>query len=313
MKIKPFLPKYASWLFIGTVILVQPYWVVEIYANFTYFHNINNLFEHTRPYEALCRLVAMSVGTCMALLTNPSDPWWIFTTVALFYNIKTRYELTVSQICRISPRFAIMLVAMLISIVFIVLDICSVTSALKSALPDGLNPFWKLAFVFKCLTDSVILDDFKTALDRLRAYKISKLGSFAIDNGDRRSRGNRALENGWAEVAAPNGVPALASPDGDYLHHNEEPQWPEGKEEDHIEKRNPSRDRDSEGIVDVAAADQEQRREGSDDHTLRPPSSWASDSTGGEQYARAVREITNEDLTRDISEHNYEKQIGMAR
>ena len=55
MKIKPFLPRYASWMFIGTVILVQPYWVVEIYANFTYFHNINKVFEHTRPYEALCR------------------------------------------------------------------------------------------------------------------------------------------------------------------------------------------------------------------------------------------------------------------
>jgi hypothetical protein len=206
-----------------------------------------------------------------------------------------------------------MLVAMLISIGFIILDICSVTSALKSALPDGLNPFWKLAFVFKCLTDSVILDDFKTALDRLRAYKISKLGSFAIDNSDRRYRGNRALENGWAEVAAPNGVPALASPDGDYLHHNEEPQWPEGKEVDHIEKRNPSRDRDNEENADVAVADQEQRREGSDDHILRPPSSWASGSSGGEQYARAAREIANDDLTRDIPEHNYEKHIGMAR
>jgi hypothetical protein len=29
--------------------------VVEIYANFTYFHNVNDVFEHTRPYEALCR------------------------------------------------------------------------------------------------------------------------------------------------------------------------------------------------------------------------------------------------------------------
>jgi hypothetical protein len=249
----------------------------------------------------------------MALLTNPSDPWWIFTTVALFYNIKTRYELTVRQICRISPRFAIMLVAMLISIGFIILDICSVTSALKSALPDGLNPFWKLAFVFKCLTDSVILDDFKTALDRLRAYKISRLGSFAIDNGDRRSRGNRALENAWAEVAAPNGVPALASPDGDYLRHNEEPQWPEGKEVDHIEKRNPSRDRDSEENMGAAVADQEKRREGRGAHIMRPPSPWASDLAGGGQYARAVKEITNDDLTRDIPEHNYEKHIGIAR
>jgi hypothetical protein len=203
-----------------------------------------------------------------------------------------------------------MLVAMLISIGFIILDICSVTSALKSALPDGLNPFWKLAFVFKCLTDSVILDDFKTALDRLRAYKISKLGSFAIDNSD---RGNRALENAWAEVAAPNGVPAPASPDGDYLRHNEEPQWPEGKEVDHIEKRNPSRDRDSEENVGVAVADQEQRREGSDAHILRPPSPCTGDSTGGDQYARAMREITNDDLARDIPKHNYEKHIGMAR
>lgn len=206
-----------------------------------------------------------------------------------------------------------MLVAMLISIGFIILDICSVTSALKSALPDGLNPFWKLAFVFKCLTDSVILDDFKTALDRLRAYKISKLGSFAIDHSGRRSRGNRALENAWAEAATPNGAPALASSDEDYLHHNEEPPWPKGKEVDHIEKRNPSRDRDSEENADVAVADQEQRRKGSDDHILRPPSSWTSDSTGGEQYARAVREITNDDMTRDIPEHNYEKHIGMAR
>lgn len=55
MKIKPFLPRYASLIFIITVILVQPYWVVEIYANFAFFHGINHLFEHTRPYEALCR------------------------------------------------------------------------------------------------------------------------------------------------------------------------------------------------------------------------------------------------------------------
>jgi hypothetical protein len=247
------------------------------------------------------------------LLINPSDPWWIFTTIALFYNIKTRYELTVPQICRISPRFAIMLVAMLISIGFIILDICSVTSALKSALPDGLNPFWKLAFVFKCLTDSVILDDFKTALDRLRAYKISRLGSFAIDNSDRRSRGNRGLENAWSEVAAPNGVLAMASPDGDYLHHDEEPQWPEGKDVDHMERRKPSRDRDSEENAGVTVMDHEARREGSDAHILRPPSPWTRDSTGSEEYARAVREVTNDDSTRKSPEHDSEKQIGTAR
>jgi hypothetical protein len=46
----------TSIFFLGTLILVQPYWVLEIYANFTYFNNINDLFVHTRPFEALCRL-----------------------------------------------------------------------------------------------------------------------------------------------------------------------------------------------------------------------------------------------------------------
>lgn len=55
MKNKPFLSKRASWIYLGTVILVQPYWVLEIAANFTYFNNINDLFVHTRPFEALCR------------------------------------------------------------------------------------------------------------------------------------------------------------------------------------------------------------------------------------------------------------------
>jgi len=55
MKNKPFLSRRVSLFYIGTVILAQPYWVVEIYANFTYFNNINNLFPSTRPYEALFR------------------------------------------------------------------------------------------------------------------------------------------------------------------------------------------------------------------------------------------------------------------
>lgn len=57
MKIRRFLSQKASIAFIGTVILVQPYWVVEIYANFTYFHNINDVFLKTRPWEAFCRYV----------------------------------------------------------------------------------------------------------------------------------------------------------------------------------------------------------------------------------------------------------------
>jgi hypothetical protein len=202
MKIKPFLSRPVSLTFITTVILIQPYWVVEIYANFAYFHGQNEIFLKTRPWEALCR-----------------DPWWIFTTVALFWTIKKEYEMSLKEIISISPRFGVMLLAMVLSIIFIVLDICSVTNAFKSTLPVGINPFWKLSFVFKCLTDSVVLDDFKTALDRLRAFKISRIGSFSQDTSDRRTWNDTNLINTWEEMEVeaqrhPSKKGALPSPDG---------------------------------------------------------------------------------------------------
>lgn len=58
-----------------------------------------------------------------ALADFPSDPWWIFTTISLFYNIITRYDLSLPQIVRLSPRFAVMLGAMVLSICFLVVDI----------------------------------------------------------------------------------------------------------------------------------------------------------------------------------------------
>jgi hypothetical protein len=64
---------------------------------------------------------------------------------------------------------------MTLSIAFLILDCLSVTSVISHALPDGLNPFWKLAFVFKCLTDTIILDDFQTALNELRDYKLGRI------------------------------------------------------------------------------------------------------------------------------------------
>lgn len=33
--------------------------------------------------------------------------------------------------------------------------------------PGRINPYWKLALVFKCLTDNILLDDFKSVLQRL--------------------------------------------------------------------------------------------------------------------------------------------------
>lgn len=68
--------------------------------------------------------------------------------MSLFYNIKSRYEFGYLELIRVSPRFAILLGAMLLSICFIILDILAVTKVISSGQsPDGINPFWKLAFV----------------------------------------------------------------------------------------------------------------------------------------------------------------------
>ncbi|KAL4932858.1 uncharacterized protein BDV17DRAFT_287783 [Aspergillus undulatus] len=157
-KNRPFFSRRVSLIYIATVILVQPYWVLEIYANFTYFNNVNKIFERTRPLEPLFR-----------------DPWWVYTTLSLFYTIKREYNFRILELISISPRFGIMLASMCLSLAFVVVDACSVLGAFDSAsLPSGIQPFWKLSFIFKCLCDTVILDDFKTALDRLRRYWFRK-------------------------------------------------------------------------------------------------------------------------------------------
>ncbi|KAI3395127.1 hypothetical protein diail_1742 [Diaporthe ilicicola] len=162
MKIKPFMTKRASRVFIGTILLVQPYWILEIYATFTFFNDLPNsdLFSKTRPIETVFR-----------------DPWWVASCIKLVWTLKRHYDMSFSQVIKISPRFAVMLAAMALSILFCILDIVSVTGALSDALPTGVNPFWKLALVFKCLTDTLVLDDFKTALDKLWTLRRESLGS----------------------------------------------------------------------------------------------------------------------------------------
>jgi hypothetical protein len=119
--------------------------------------------------------------------------------------------MSLKEIVRISPRFGVMLVAMLLSITFVILDVLSVTGALTVG-STGINPFWKLSFVFKCLTDSVILDDFKMALDRLRAFKISRLGSFSGDFSDRRTNNGGNLVDVWEEAERDARKPGMNKP-----------------------------------------------------------------------------------------------------
>jgi len=87
------------------------------------FNNINNLFVHTRPYEAIFR-----------------DPWWIISIIILMYNIHATYKLPFTTIVGLSPRFGILFAAMILSIIFIILDILAVTTHIFSTrLPDGLS------------------------------------------------------------------------------------------------------------------------------------------------------------------------------
>ena len=305
MKLRPFLSKRVSRIFIGTVILVIPYWITEIYANFAFFHNVNDLFLRTRPWEALCR-----------------DPWWIVAAVYLFYNIKTKYDLTLVQIMQISPRFAVMLVAMGLSILFIVLDVLSVTKAFQSVLPVGINPFWKLSFVFKCLTDCVVLDDFKTALDRLRAFKISRLGSFAADMSDHRTKEHQDAiydTNQWAEP--PPGQPLsslpeivdISSPQGRLkttgwnTSSASTSQHFEGMRPDMI--RAASRDRDMEengvAVIDHVAMRSREDLAHSDEYRLTGSNSWKrrSADTASDidlEYAQACRQVATNDKTHSL-------------
>jgi hypothetical protein len=117
------------------------------------------------------------IGIICQLTPSYRDPWWIFTVCSLFYNIKSRYDFQFFELIRISPRFGILLGAMVLSIVFTLLDILVVTNVLKNALPDGIDPFWQLSTVFKLLTDTMVLDDFKSALDRLHAFKMSQFSA----------------------------------------------------------------------------------------------------------------------------------------
>lgn len=68
LKIRPFLPRRGGLFFIISLLAVQPYWIVEMYANFRYFNTFNNdVFQMTRYFEPLARLV-YQLALCAILL-----------------------------------------------------------------------------------------------------------------------------------------------------------------------------------------------------------------------------------------------------
>lgn len=127
MKVKPFLSRWGSRFYIGTVILVMPYWIASMYLNFAYFNNLGtDVFAHTRPWEALLR-----------------EPWWVFTALYLVYVIKRCYGFGVWELVRANARFFVLLASMAISIAVIIVDIFDI-----SFFPDtgGRNIYWQASF-----------------------------------------------------------------------------------------------------------------------------------------------------------------------
>ncbi|RMD43080.1 hypothetical protein DV735_g2043, partial [Chaetothyriales sp. CBS 134920] len=168
MKMKPFFldqrgmfkPRTGTWvrnIYLTSLALTVPVNVFQIFNNFRFFNNINTtLYPSVRPYEPLIR-----------------DPWWIFTCLMLFHVIRRCYSTSFVELIRKSPRFGILLAAIMFSISFTALDIvASIHNFIGST--DGINPWWKLSLVFKCLTDTIMLDDFKTELRKLGIIRIQK-------------------------------------------------------------------------------------------------------------------------------------------
>ena len=160
IKVKPFFIGQGSFfpprvgpkvqmVYLVTLALTVPPIILQIFDNFRYFNNIDELYRRVRPYEPLMR-----------------DPWWIFTNVILLHLIRKTYGTSVFHLIGQSPRLGILLAAVCLAIIFTIMDIlASILTGLSTV--DGINPYWKLALVFKCLTDTIMLDDFKTELKRL--------------------------------------------------------------------------------------------------------------------------------------------------
>jgi hypothetical protein len=149
LKIRPFLERRGSLIYVGSLVLVQPYWIAALWTNFELFNgNGNYYFRRLRPVETFAR-----------------DPWWIFVTGYLFWVLKTRFDRGVFELIRMSPRFGIMITCMLLSIAFLIADVSSVFADLVHT--GGGNPYWRFALIFKCASDTIFLDDFKRVFDVL--------------------------------------------------------------------------------------------------------------------------------------------------
>lgn len=149
--------KIVRWIYISSLACTAPALIFEAFNNFRFNNNINPLYTRVRPYEFLMK-----------------DPWWLFTNIVLLHIIARTYGVSIFRLVRSSPRLGILLCAVFLAIGFTAVDIAAtiVQSALSHV--DGINPYWKLSLVFKCLTDAIMLDDFATELKRLGMRRMQR-------------------------------------------------------------------------------------------------------------------------------------------
>ncbi|KAJ4983955.1 hypothetical protein SVAN01_10576 [Stagonosporopsis vannaccii] len=205
LKIRPFLPRWGSRLFIVSLLCVQPFWVAEAWSNFSYFNGLgSDANVRMRPWEALVR-----------------DPWWIFTTWKLIDAIKKTYGFKIWALIRINSRFGVMLLCMFLSIAFLLTD--AAVSAARVTASSGINPYWRFALVFKCASDTIFLDDFKSVLDDIVHRKFSSANgtvhrgsSVGLSSGHdawkrSHSRGDEFIE--CASLEQPPSLPKVSTPE----------------------------------------------------------------------------------------------------
>lgn len=194
LKVRPFFhgkstiftPKFVKWttrIYLYSLALTVPAILFQITDNFRYFNGYGGWYAKVRPYEPLMR-----------------DPWWVFTCGILFYVISKSYGMGIFKVIQRSPRFGILFTSIILALIFTALDIAaSIHSFIGST--DGINPFWKLSLIFKCLTDAILLDDFKTELKRLglrrmkRDEKRRESHALVLDFDDRIDSDDEAAAN----------------------------------------------------------------------------------------------------------------------
>lgn len=84
------------------------------------------------------------------------------------------------------------------------------TISIAKASSHSINPYWKLSLVFKCLTDTIMLDDFKTELKKLGIARIerdeARRQSSALVTKDSCGGGHDEIENRSLENDLPDNL-----------------------------------------------------------------------------------------------------------